>query len=117
MERSYRDSLKLYEYLAGVETDLQKWTAEMWAQLWGWVREGKTLMAPKELDFCRSTDDIKCWDEVKILHNAGVLPLMSFEYFFKGEYVNRTPFGKSFKHVRQDKCTIRYVEAIEKVVQ
>lgn len=112
-KRCYFDSNKLYHAFEGIETNLQKWTAEMWAQQWGWVREGKTLIADPQLDFCLPTDDLKRWDEVKILHNAGILATMSHEYFFKGQYVDYSPLGKNFDWVRQDKCTIRYVEAIQ----
>lgn len=115
-KRSYIDSNKIFKYLEGVDTDLQKWTSEMWAQLWGWVREGKTLEASKELDFIRPTDSVEDFEKVKILHNAGVLVNMSFEYFFKGQYVDTMPFGKKFDHVRRDKATIRYVEAVQKVL-
>lgn len=115
-ERSYHDSKAIFDYLSGVETDLQKWTSEMWAQLWGWVREGKEIVASPELNFIRPTDAADAFNQVKILHNAGVLPEMSYEYFFKGEYVNRSPFGRNFDHVREDKATIHYVHAVQAVL-
>lgn len=113
-ERTYYDSIKLYDYFLPLESNIQKWTAEMWAQLWGMVREGKTLLMPAELDFCRPTDDIKMWNMVKIMHNAGVTG--SGDMFFKGNYVDHTPFGENFSNVRRDKVSIEYVKAIEKVV-
>lgn len=118
-QRSYYDSLAIHEYLKtlGDSTNVQKWTAEMWAQFFGWRREGKTLMVSDELDFCLSTDPIHRWDEVKILHNAGVLATQSHEMFFKGQYVNYTPFGRDLSWVSQEKCSYRYVQAIEKVIQ
>jgi hypothetical protein len=115
-ERCYFDSNKIHHYFQGIDSNIQKWTAEMWAQQWGWVREGYTLKSPKELDFCLPTDDIGRWDEVKIMHNAGVTVDKSYEYFFKGGFVNRTPFGVNFDYVRPDKVTRKYVEAIEKVI-
>ncbi len=116
-ERCYFDSNKLHHAFEAIDTDLQKWTAEMWAQLWGWVREGKTIISSDELSFCLPTDNISRWDEVKILHNAGITADKSFDHFFKGQYVNYSPLGKDFRHIRRDKCTFRYVEAIEKVLQ
>lgn len=113
-ERCYNDSNKLYHYFETLDSNVQKWTAEMWVQLWGWVREGKRIVHSTELDFCMPTDDIVKWDEVKILHNAGVTE--SSELFFKGNYVDHTPFGENFNYVRKDKCSIKYVEAIEKVI-
>ena len=114
-ERAYRDSNALYEAFASTPTNLQKWTAEMWAQLWGMVREAKNPVSHKELDFCRPTDNIKMWDMVKILHNAGVLD--ATDMFFKGQYALNTPFGEDFSYVRRDRVSYRYVEAIEKVVR
>lgn len=116
-ERAYNDSNKIHHYFQGIDSNIQKWTAEMWAQLWGWVREGIKPVATDELKFCLPTDDIARWDEVKILHNAGIQAEMSHEYFFKGQYVNYSPLGKNFDYVRADKCTIRYVEALKKVLQ
>lgn len=113
-KRCYFDSNKIYHHFEYMDTDLQKWTAEMWAQLWGWVREGYTIEAPKELDFCRPTDDIKMWDMVKIMHNAGVVG--PGDLFFKGQYVSSTPFDEDFSYVRRDKVSKKYVEAIKSVV-
>jgi hypothetical protein len=112
--RAFEDSVALYRHLDGVDSNIQKWTAEMWAQLWGMVREGITLSAPSELDFCMSTDPIKRWNEVKILHNAGVVS--SGAMFFKGNYVDKTPFGENFNYVDTKKCSRIYVDAIEKVI-
>ena len=111
--RSYNDSNAIYRYLQSIDSNIQKWTAEMWAQLWGWVREGKTLMVSRELDFCRPTDDIAKWDEVKIMHNAGVTG--SGELFFKGAYPDTSPLGQDFSHVRRDRVSYKYVEAMAKV--
>jgi hypothetical protein len=115
-KRCYFDSNKLWHYFEGLDSNIQKWTAEMWAQQWGWIREGKTLLAPAELDFCMATDEIEKYDAVKIMHNAGVTAEKSYELFFKGQYVNYAPFGKSFDFVRRDKCSYEYVKAIQKVV-
>ena len=111
--RSYNDSNAIYRYLQSIDSNIQKWTAEMWAQLWGWVREGKTLMVSKELDFCRPTDDIAEWDKVKIMHNAGVTG--SGELFFKGAYPDTSPLGQDFSHVRRDRVSYKYVEAMAQV--
>lgn len=111
--RAYHDSIRIYRYTTSIDTNLQHWTAEMWAQLWGWVREGYELSMPAELDFCRPTDDVAKWTEVKILHNAGVLD--GRELFFKGKYDTSMPFGENFDYVRTDKASRKYVDAIEQV--
>lgn len=113
-ERSYHDSNKIYNMLMPIETNLQKWTAEMWAQQWGWIRDGKTLVASDELAFCRPTDPIEKWDLFKIMHNAGVTG--SGEMFFKGEWVDKMPFGADFSQINPNKVSAKYVEAIQKVL-
>lgn len=115
-ERAYYDSNTIYRYLGPLDSNVQKWTAEMWAQLWGWVREGKTLIAADVLKFCFPTDKIEEWDKVNILHNAGVTVDKSHELFFKGQYVDYPPFGKDLSFVRQDMASYRYVQAIQNTV-
>lgn len=114
-QRSYQDSNRIYRYLELVDSNIQKWTAEMWAQLWGWVREGKQILMPKELDFCRPTDLLAEWDKVKIMHNAGVTGAEG-DMFFKGQYVDRMPFGEDFSFVDPRKVSIKYVEALNNVM-
>lgn len=114
-ERSYNDSNRIHHYFKGVNSNIQKWTAEMWAQLFGMTREGiEVVIDHKELDFCLPTDDVAKWDTVKILHNAGVTG--SGDMFFKGLYDQTSPLGQDFSGVRKDKATIKYVEALQKVL-
>ena len=112
--RAYEDSNRIYNYFQTVDSNIQKWTAEMWAQLWGMVREGKNPTAHQELDFCMATDPIEKWDEVKIMHNSGATS--DSELFFKGQYTDRTPFSDDLSYVDQTKVTYRYVEALKKVL-
>lgn len=114
-EKSYRRSMSIYYLLDGVTSNIQKWTAEMWAQLWTMVEAGITLDAPKELDFCWSPDPIERWDRTKILHNSGVTE-PNKGMFFKGGYKNKTPFGEDFSWVDTKKCSRKYVDAVERVV-
>lgn len=120
-ERSYHDSNRIYNMLMPMPQSpnpdvktIQKWTAEMWAQQWGWVREGKVLTVSPELAFSRPTDPIEKWDEFKIMHNAGVLE--AGEMFFKGEWVDQVPFGSDFSKISPLKVSSKYVEAIQKVI-
>lgn len=110
----YERTLETWHYLDGTKSNIQKWTAEMWAQLWTMVEYGIELSMPSELDFCMATDPIEKYDKVKILHNAGVTS--SKEMFFKGNYVDKTPFGEDFSYVNPEKCSKRYIEALEKVI-
>ena len=108
----YHDSQALHDYLKGVDSDIQKWTAEMWAQLYAAPYLGIEMKTHPELDFCRPTDDIKMWDMVKILHNAGVTKDMKDFLFYKGKYVRNLPLGRDYNWVRRDKAGWHYAQAL-----
>lgn len=114
-QRVYNDSNAIYTYFEPLDSTIQKWTAEMWAQLYGMTRIGINVKTSPELDFIMPTDDISAWDSVKIYHNAGVTNMQP-DLFFKGAFIEKPPFGQNFEHVRTDKASIKYVQAIQKVV-
>lgn len=113
----YEDSNVLYNFLNKIEPQydppIQKWTAEMWAQLWNVYHFGKDVQTPKELDFSVPTDDVDKYYQTNIYHNAGVVNDRQ-NMFFKGKYVHHTPFNETF-HVDESKATIEYVRAIHQV--
>lgn len=111
----WQDCDLLYQYLQPLNSDIQKWTAEMWSQLFNMVKFGWEVKLSPELDFCRPTDDVKMWDLVKILHNAGVTGESANYLFYKGKYDQNTPFNEDLSWVRRDKAGKRYAEAIETV--
>ncbi len=111
----WQDSQLLYDYLDPINSNIQKWTAEMWAQLYNLVKYGWEVKIHPELDFCRPTDDIKMWDAVKILHNAGVMGEDASSLFFKGKYLQDTPFEDDLSWVRRDKASRKYADAVKKV--
>ncbi|WP_026581021.1 hypothetical protein [Bacillus sp. J33] len=122
----YEDSVRLYRFLSAVENEyvrkngsgyvpIQKWTAEMWAQLWNVYHFGKTVKCDRELDFCWPTNDLNRYYETKIFHNAGVIDDHQ-SLFFKGKYVNRTPFKDDFNGIDSSKASIEYVKAIKDVI-
>lgn len=120
-ERAYHNSNDIYNMLLPIpeSTDpdhktIQKWTAEMWAQQWGWVREGKTLVIAPELNHSTPTDTIDKYYDRKILHNAGVPE--AGPMFFKGGYKDRLPWDEDFSDIDPNLATVFYVEAIQKVV-
>lgn len=112
--KAYERSNEIWHYLDGVNSDIQKWTAEMWAQLWTWVESGRTITMPKELNFVMSTNPVEDYDKVKILHNSGVVDVKT-PMFFKGQYTDHVPFGEDFSWVDPKKCSKRYTEAIMNV--
>ncbi|MDD9149337.1 hypothetical protein OYT88_12375 [Sporolactobacillus sp. CQH2019] len=124
-EKVYEDCGKLYSMFSRVEAHykqkhgndyvpIQKWTAEMWAQLWNMKRFGIQPAISHELDFAFATDDRERFHQVKILHNAGVTKDKK-DLFFKGQYVNKDPFNENLSFVNKNKCSYEYVKAIRKV--
>ena len=114
--RAYRNSNNIHIYFNGLDSDIQKWTAEMWGQLWGWVAAGITPIHSTELDFSRPTDDIEKWDQFKFMHNAGVT-VDDKELFYKGQYTDRSPMDEDLSWVTDKKVSKKYVEAIQSVVR
>src|SRR5699024_2606894 len=65
-KKVYEDSIKIFNYFKDLDSNIQKWTAEMWAQLWNMMYFNVGCKVSEEMEFCWATDDIKRWDEVKI---------------------------------------------------
>lgn len=123
-QKVYEDCTPLYNLMRRSEGKLiaengsdyvpiQKWTAEMWSQLWNMQLFGVEPKIVKELDFCMAPDDISRWYETKIYHNAGATEANK-DLFFKGKWVNSSPFRASHSNVSKQKCSYKYVEAIKK---
>jgi len=111
----YEDSIKLYRYLNGLHgSSIQKWTAEMWAQLWNVYHFGKTTELNKELDFCWATDKVERYYETKIYHNAGVID-SGGRLFYKGQYTHASPFEEDLSFVDSTRASIKYVDALREV--
>lgn len=111
---------------------LQDWCSDMWGVLYNlWGTECKTS-CPKELEFSWSTDRIERNNEVYILHNAGITAeancKIAFEknivegpMFYKGQYINYTPFDDLEKlnsivnhPVSSTFANVEYIKAILK---
>ena len=85
----YVNSIVLYKAIEPLDTSLQKWTAEMWAQLWTMYHYGIDPKVSDKLDFAWSTDDTV--GNAKIIHNAGVTEDTGL--FFKGIYLDTPPLN------------------------
>jgi hypothetical protein len=112
----WQDSDILYRFINTIEGNVQRWTMEMNAQLYNFAKFGWEVEIESELEFCRPTDNVKMWDAVKILHNAGVIGELGDFLFYKGKYIFDTPFQEDLSWVRRDKAGWHYARAIEKVV-
>lgn len=88
----------------------------MWALYWGLLKAGKKVKIHKELDFCWPKNELKRWDETKILHNAGVRPEDKLA-FCKGHFTQTDPFFRALDKVPKHLCSIKYIEQIKKYEQ
>lgn len=107
----YIDSIKLWKYVKDKDTDLQKWTAEMWATLWNMIFFEIMPRISDDLEFTWATDSKSDWYKNKIYHNAGVTEDMK-DMFFKGNYINKDPFNEDFSHIDKDKASYEYTKLI-----
>lgn len=110
-KKVYEDSIKLWKYVKDKDTNLQKWTVEMWATLWNMPLFDVMPRAKKEMEFTWATDSIEKWNKNKIYHNAGVTQDMK-DMFFKGDYINKDPFNEDFSHINKDKASYEYTKLI-----
>jgi hypothetical protein len=122
-----KDTLALYKYMADRETlerktltekelssynPVQKWCADMWAVLWGgWKMGAQTLVTP-ELEFSWGTSSLADYEKHNIMHNAGVTDSSKSRLFYKGEFINKSPFGADLSYVDPNTASAKYVEAI-----
>ncbi len=90
---------------------IQKWTAGMWATLWGAWRAGHATAIASELDFCWPHERVNRWDEVGIFHNSGVKASGKDRFFYKGAYQQKPPWGIS-NGFDSKRASYRYVEEV-----
>ena len=115
-KKVYDDSNKIYNYFKNLDSNIQKWTAEMWAQLWNMIYFNIGPKIIDEMEFCWATDPLRRWNETKIMHNAGVTADAT-DLFFKGKYVHSSPFDDDLSFVNKSKVSSKYVDAIKKVIK
>lgn len=90
---------------------IQAWTSDMWAVLWNFWLLGHGSVISKELEFSWPTFLAEDWDRYHIFHNAGVTP-DRIDLFFKGGFVNISPFNSTHENVDNRFCSIKYVQEI-----
>lgn len=120
-------ALELYRYMAKRESverttlspeqarhynPIQKWCADMWAVFWGALRAGKQVRLHDELGFSWGTSNLNEYERHKIMHNAGVTGNNGGKLFYKGEFINRSPFDADLSGVDKEMASSKYVEAI-----
>ena len=102
-ERVERDCEELYQKVSLLNTmiksgnpqyhELQIWTADMWAVLWGAWRRGWKTNCVKEFDFSWGTSTEADFFSMNIMHNAGVTD--DRELFYKAKWMDELPYGKA----------------------
>jgi len=120
-------ALDLYSYMAAREAaerssldpelansynPIQKWCADMWAVLWGAWRSGAQTRLHPDLEFSWGTSSLADYDKHKIMHNAGVTGNNNGRLFYKGEFINRSPFDTDLSGIDPATASSKYVEAI-----
>lgn len=92
---------------------IQKWTADMWAVLWGaWYYGHQTKVVP-ELEFIWPMHGLDMWEKNVIFHNAGVTEESKKEgMFFKGSYIKTLPYDLNIDDFQDKWCSRKYVEEI-----
>lgn len=91
----YEKSVELHHAFEKIDTSLQKWTAEMWAQLWGLYHWNIEPHVDKHLDFAWTTDKIENLTSQMIIHNAGIG--LDHGVFFKGNYMKTPPIDDLYQ--------------------
>jgi hypothetical protein len=92
---------------------IQKWCADMWAVLWCGLRRGETIRISTELGFSwGSSPGMEEWNKHKIMHNAGITNSAGGKLFYKGEYIDKSPWGVDFSNIEKNHNTYNYVQAI-----
>lgn len=115
------DMLKRYECQYPIEHHIQSWTADMWAVLWEYWKQGGTTKVHPELDFSWATDSRPTFHKKNIFHLAGITEESPKNVFFKGQYKDVNIFEvyknnpKMFDHISPDSITIEYTNVIKEI--
>lgn len=121
-------SLDLYKYMSDRESGerasmsekdivtynpIQKWCADMWAVLWCGLKRGNTVRISEELGFSWGSSYGRSeWQKYKIMHNAGVVDNGNCKFFYKGEFINLSPWEADFSQIDPHHNSYNYVQAI-----
>ncbi len=92
---------------------IQKWCADMWGVLWCALKRGNEISISSELGFSWGcSEGMDEWNRYKIMHNAGVVDSRDGTIFYKGDYINKSPWDENFEKMNKNHNSYNYVEAI-----
>jgi hypothetical protein len=115
-----RDYLKNHinkKYFKSENEGYQSWTADMWAMNFNLWKRGMVTEVSPELSFSWATDLISVYEKYPIMHNAGAELSGSPKIFYKGAYINTTPYSINFDAVDPNFASFKYAEAIKEVTK
>ena len=110
-----KDSANLYKLMlvSNMEDSLEQiMSANKWAVLWNLWLIGYDTKKSKELDMTWAKNPIEEWNTHNLHNNAGVEEFDRGNFFYKGDYEEKSPFNEDFSHVSKDYCNSKYVEEI-----
>lgn len=98
---------------------IQKWTADMWAVLWGAWKRGYNTIANEDMDFLHATDMYDTKGVHTIFHNNGIVKGSedAKTKFCKQDFIGTTPFETNFNYVDRTSASFHYVEAIREYMK
>lgn len=116
-EKVENDSVELFKLMQSTSKiysskhPIQAWTADMWALIWNLWYLGIETKIDSELAFSWPMDGI---ETIKpIFHLAGITKNDAHTHFFKGDYINKSPFGAKL-HCDETRAYSFYVNQIRK---
>lgn len=91
---------------------IQKWCSDMWAVLWCAWKRGHLTKISAELGFSWGSSNSYEWDQFNIMHNAGVTGNEDGRKFYKGDFIDKSPFNADLSSVDPSFNSWNYVQAI-----
>ena len=91
---------------------IQILTANKWALLWNFWLIGYDTKPTNELSMTWANTPISEWKNHNLYNNASINESQRNYLFYKGDFVDKSPFGEDFKYVSKEHCSIKYVEEI-----
>ena len=95
--------------------ELQIWTSDMWAVLWGGWKMGKETICHPDLEFSWATSTLADWEKLNIYHNAGAVSSAN-GLFYKAEWMNRLPYNQNLE-IKEGTASRKYYEIIQEVAK
>jgi hypothetical protein len=99
-------------------SDIQAWTADMWAVLWIYLKRGQVRLHT-ELDFSWAVNSISDYYTKNIFHLAGVSQDIASDKLYKAVYTNKNIFKEYnknptiFDHISPTNATYEYAKIVK----